>query len=97
VETKKVFCMGEKLSLRKIPFQAFPLSSLFLQNGRLSASDRAPCTAPSLESRRCMASRVTGLGEFSALGRLFSLGTFLKTTEGAQILWLLFSTGEVMY
>jgi hypothetical protein len=31
------------------------------------------------------------LGEFSPIGQLFSLGSLLKITQGAQILGLLFS------
>jgi hypothetical protein len=35
-------------------------------------------------------SRVTRLGEFSPIGRFYSLGSFLKITEVAQILGLFF-------
>jgi hypothetical protein len=35
------------------------------------------------------------LGEFSPIGRLFSLGSFLKLTEGDP--WLLYSTDKTAY
>jgi hypothetical protein len=44
-----------------------------------------------------VAVRVTRLGEFSPLGRLFTLCSFLKITKVAQILGLPFSTVKVMY
>jgi hypothetical protein len=42
-------------------------------------------------------SRVTRLGEFLPYGRLFSLGSFLKMIKVAQIIGLLFSTGQDRY
>jgi hypothetical protein len=41
--------------------------------------------------------RVTRLGEFSPFGRLFILGSSLKTTKVAQILRLPVSTVKVMF
>jgi hypothetical protein len=41
------------------------------------------------------ATRVTRLGEFSTIGRLFALGSCLKMTEVAQILGLLVSSQQV--
>jgi hypothetical protein len=56
----------------------------------------------SLGGRQCEAVlsfpiRVTRLGEFSHIVRLLSLDRFVKITEAAQILGLLFSTRQVMY
>jgi hypothetical protein len=42
-------------------------------------------------------SRVTRLGEISPIGRLFSLGSFMKMTEVVQIFMLLFYMGNVLY
>jgi hypothetical protein len=42
-------------------------------------------------------SRVARLGEFSLIGRLFPLGTFLNITEVAQTFWDTFSKVEVMF
>jgi hypothetical protein len=36
------------------------------------------------------------LGEFSPVGRLFSLGSFLKITEEAQMVGLLFFYGKIL-
>jgi hypothetical protein len=41
--------------------------------------------------------RVTRLGKKSFIGRLFTLGNFLKITEVAQIYAPLFSTAKVEY
>jgi hypothetical protein len=41
--------------------------------------------------------RVTRLGEFSPIGRLFSLGSLLKITEVAQHSGLLFSSFQFLY
>jgi hypothetical protein len=41
--------------------------------------------------------RVDRLGEFSPIGSLFTLGCFMKSTEIAQIVCLLFSTVKVMH
>jgi hypothetical protein len=41
-----------------------------------------------------LAVRMARLGEFSPMGQLFTLGSFEKITETAQIIWLLFSTGK---
>jgi hypothetical protein len=38
----------------------------------------------------CQGDRVTRLGEFSPIGRLFTLGSVLKSTEEAQFIWRLF-------
>jgi hypothetical protein len=38
-----------------------------------------------------------GLGEFSPIGRLFSLGRLLNIRELAQIVGLLFSTVKIMH
>jgi hypothetical protein len=43
------------------------------------------------------ASRVTGLGEFSPIGRLFTLGLFLEIAKVAQVIGILFSTVQVVY
>jgi hypothetical protein len=40
--------------------------------------------------------RVTSLGEFSLIGRLFSLRTFFKTAEVVLIFELLFSTVKII-
>jgi hypothetical protein len=40
--------------------------------------------------------RVTRLGEFSPIARLFSLGSFMKHTVAAHIFWLLFSKAKVV-
>jgi hypothetical protein len=37
-----------------------------------------------------MINRVTGLGEFALVGRIFASGSFLKTRKVAQIFALLF-------
>jgi hypothetical protein len=42
-------------------------------------------------------SRVTRLSEFSPIGCLFTLGSFLKITEVAQICWLRFPNVSVIY
>jgi hypothetical protein len=40
--------------------------------------------------------RVTRLGEFWNIGRLFIFGSFCKTAEGSQIVGQLFSTVHVL-
>jgi hypothetical protein len=40
---------------------------------------------------------VTGLGEFSPIGRLFTLCSFLKMTEVAQIFQTIFAIVKVSY
>jgi hypothetical protein len=40
--------------------------------------------------------RVTRLGEFSPIRRMFTLASFFTITEVARIFWLLYSTGKVM-
>jgi hypothetical protein len=45
-----------------------------------------------VQSRNYGAARVTRLGEFSPIGRLFSLASLLKSKEEGQILEVLFST-----
>jgi hypothetical protein len=40
---------------------------------------------------------VARLGEFSPIGRLFTLGNFVKNTEIAQIIGLLFSTVKAVH
>jgi hypothetical protein len=42
-------------------------------------------------------SRVTRLGEFIPIGRLFSFGSFLKITEGAHFFGYFYSTYKSMY
>jgi hypothetical protein len=41
--------------------------------------------------------RVTCLGEFSPIGSLFTLGSFMKITEIAQLFWLLFLSVKITY
>jgi hypothetical protein len=45
----------------------------------------------------CVATRVTRLGEFSPIGRLFTLGSVMKITEVAKHFGLLIKTETVMY
>jgi hypothetical protein len=40
--------------------------------------------------------RVTRLGDFSPIGRLFTLGLFTKITKVAQMFGLIFTTAKVM-
>jgi hypothetical protein len=41
---------------------------------------------------QALVSRGAKFGEFSPIGKLFTLGGFVKITEVAQIFWQLFST-----
>jgi 2-keto-4-pentenoate hydratase len=44
-----------------------------------------------------LATRVTRLGKFSTIGRLFTLGSVMKITEVAANLWATFSTVPFTY
>jgi hypothetical protein len=48
-------------------------------------------------ARRTIGGRVTRLGEFSPIGRLFTFCSFSEITEAARVYKLPFSTDEVKY
>jgi hypothetical protein len=56
-------------------------------------SHEAGCLTNTLIHSRSAAARVTRLGEFSPIWHLFSLGSYLKILEVAQILGLLLPHG----
>jgi hypothetical protein len=66
----------------------YPLRGIFTKHDFCVA----PCRTTAFDLIRI---RVTRLGEFSPVGRL--LGSFVKITEIAQIMGLLFSTVKVVY
>jgi hypothetical protein len=49
------------------------------------------------DNRNRIANRVTKLGKFWAVEKLFSLRSFSKITEAAQVFGQLFSTEKVMH
>jgi hypothetical protein len=65
------------------------LQRIFIARQSCHSSHESCVSQPQLYKGR-LACRVTRLGEFSPIGRLFTLGCSLKINKVAQIIWLLF-------